>query len=122
MSYETLKQPLAPRSVFLARMARSLLLGLGLIGVSLALGMAGYHHFEHMAWIDAFANAAMILSGMGPLADMQTFGGKLFAGGYALFSGLFLIIVAGLVLAPALHRVLHSLHVADEDENTPDQA
>jgi hypothetical protein len=98
-------------------MARSLLLGLGLIGVSLALGMAGYHHFEHMAWIDAFANAAMILSGMGPLADMQTFGGKLFAGGYALFSGLFLIIVAGLVLAPALHRVLHSLHVADEDEN-----
>jgi hypothetical protein len=84
------------------------------LAVALGIGMLGYHHLERMQWIDAFANAAMILSGMGPLAPLQTESGKLFAGLYALFSGLVFIAVAGLVLAPALHRLLHRFHLGDD--------
>ena len=82
-----------------------------LIGISLLGGMAGYRYFEGMAWIDAFANASMILSGMGPLTPLQTWGGKLFAGCYALYSGLALIVVTGLILAPIVHHVLHKFHM-----------
>lgn len=116
MRMEQLDQPLAPRSVFAVRVVRSLALALTLIATSLAVGMAGYHHFETMSWIDAFANASMILSGMGPLAAVTTSGGKIFAGSYALYSGLLLIAIAGVVLGPVLHRFLHRLHLADEDE------
>lgn len=80
---------------------------------SLAAGMLGYREFENMSWIDAFANASMILSGMGPLASPQTLGGKLFAGLYALYSGLMLILVAGVVFAPVVHRFMHRFHVTD---------
>lgn len=83
------------------------------IGVSLIAGMVGYHLLEHMAWIDAFVSAAMILSGMGPLGELHTTGGKLFAGTYAMFSGLVLIIAAGVILAPLMHRVLHKFHVEE---------
>ena len=74
-------------------------------------GMAGYRYFEGMDWIDAFANASMILSGMGPLTPLQTAGGKLFAGFYALYSGLALIMATGILLAPVVHRLLHRFHV-----------
>ena len=56
----------------------------------------------------------MILSGMGPLANPQTAGGKFFAGCYALYSGLVVIIVAGLIFAPVFHRFLHKFHIEDE--------
>lgn len=69
-----------------------------------------------MGWTDAFANASMILSGMGPLSPLQTAGGKVFAGAYALFSGLVLVVATGIILAPVLHRMLHQFHV-EEDEN-----
>ena len=73
--------------------------------------MFGYRLFEHMSWIDAFVNAAMILSGMGPVSTLQTNEGKLFAGSYALFSGLAFIIVVGLFVAPVIHRFLHKFHL-----------
>jgi len=76
--------------------------------------MIGYRSCEGMEWIDAFANASMILSGMGPLEPLKTWGGKLFAGCYALYSGLALIVATGVILAPVLHRVLHNFHVATE--------
>jgi len=79
--------------------------------VSLVVGMAGYHYLESMAWIDAFANAAMILSGMGPLETLHTSAGKLFAGCYALYSGLAVIVVMGILLTPVMHRVLHHFHL-----------
>jgi hypothetical protein len=97
-------------------MARSGGLALGLIAVSLAVGMAGYHHLAGLGWVDAFENASMILGGMGPVADLHSDAAKVFAGAYALYSGLFLILVAGLILAPALHRLLHSLHIDNKDE------
>src|ERR1039458_5346917 len=103
--------PLLPRHQFMARLARSLALGLGVIGVCLGIGMAGYHCFEKLSWIDAFLNAAMILSGMGPVASLQTNGGKLFAGCYALFSGLALISIMGIIMAPVVLRFLHKFHL-----------
>ena len=110
LGFESRYQPLLGRAAFVRRMARSVAAAGLLIGPSLLAGMAGYRFFEGMPWIDAFANAAMILSGMGPLAPLQTFGGKLFAGCYALYSGLALIVATGIVLAPVVHRLMHRFH------------
>lgn len=109
--YERRHQPLARPHVFLRRVAISAIVGLTLIAMSLLLGMLGYHLLVGLPWIDAFLNASMILSGMGPLATPQTTAGKLFAGFYALYSGLALIVVAGIVFAPVMHRLLHRFHI-----------
>src|ERR1043166_4826451 len=109
--FEHRKQPLLPRPIFYARMARGAALGLCIIISSLAIGMAGYHYLEKLPWLDAFVNAAMILSGMGPLAPIQTSAGKLFAGCYALFSGIAFIGSIGVLLAPVFHRFLHKFHL-----------
>lgn len=111
-------EPLATPGVFRRRVAENLMLVLGLTAVSLAVGMAGYKMLgDHMTWPEAFANASMILSGMGPLSDLKSSGGKLFEGAYALYSGLVLIISASLILGPVAHRFLHKMHLADEDES-----
>jgi hypothetical protein len=112
--YESRHQPVLPRRQFAERLARNFAVASLLIGVSLAGGMAGYHYIEGMPWIDAFANAAMILSGMGPLSPLQTWGGKLFAGLYALYSGLVLVAATGIILAPIVHRLLHRFHAEVE--------
>lgn len=109
--YEHRGQSLVSRSVFAGRIARSLGMGSVIVVVSLLAGMAGYHWIEKMQWIDAFANAAMILSGMGPLTPLTTDAGKLFAGVYAIYSGLAVVLVAGVVFAPVVHRFLHKFHL-----------
>jgi hypothetical protein len=116
LRYESKNQPLLPWAHFIHRLARNFGVASALIGVSLAAGMAGYHSLEGMDWVDAFANAAMILSGMGPLAQLNTVSGKVFAGVYALYSGLMLIVATGIILAPVIHRMLHQFHV-DSDEH-----
>ena len=114
--YEHRAKPLLPRRQFFARLARSLWCGLIIIGGSLGIGMIGYHVFERMGWIDAFVNAAMILSGMGPLAPIQTNAGKVFAGCYALFSGVAFLTSVGVFLAPFAHRFMHRFHLEDAAE------
>ncbi len=99
----------------LRRFARSALLGAVLIALSLLAGMAGYHYFEALPWLDAFSNAAMILSGMGPLEQPQTPGGKLFAGLYALYSGLAVVLITGITFAPLVHAFLYRLHLETKD-------
>ena len=79
--------------------------------------MIGYHHFENQSWLDAFVNAAMILSGMGPLTPLQTSAGKLFAGFYALFSGLAFITTVGIILAPVVHRFFHKFHLEHDSQD-----
>ena len=113
--FEHISQPVASRHVFLRRWAMSLGLVMALAGVSLLVGVIGYHYFENRAWLDAFDDAAMILSGMGPLHEPRSVGGKLFVGFYALYSGILLLVAMGIMLAPLLHRMLHHLHVPDED-------
>lgn len=115
--FETRSKPLLPRPSYYARLARSAAIGLAVIAVALSVGMLGYHHFEGMPWIDAFANAAMILSGMGPLTALATANGKLFAGFYALFSGLVFVVVMGIVFAPVVHRFMHRFHLETKKED-----
>ena len=116
LGYETKHQPLLSRRAFARRVVRNFGAASVLIGLSLVIGMVGYHHFEGMDWIDAFANASMILSGMGPLGPLQTTGGKIFAGCYALYSGLALIAATGIIFAPVVHRLLHRFHMEVEKE------
>jgi hypothetical protein len=108
--FEHRSKPLLPRRQFYARLARSAGLGLLVVALALGIGMIGYHAFEPMSWVDAFVNAAMILSGMGPVSSLQTDGGKFFAGCYALFSGLAFLTSLGIIFAPAVHRFLHKFH------------
>jgi len=109
--FEHRTDALLPRREYSKRLFRHALAALGMAGVSLGIGMWGYHAFESLPWIDAFTNASMILSGMGPLASPQTAGGKLFAGFYALFSGVAFLTIVGVLLAPVVHRSLHRFHL-----------
>jgi len=108
--YESRNHPLLSRRLFAMRMARHGAVAVGLLAISLFGGMAGYAGFEHLNWTDAFLNASMILGGMGPVNVPGTEAGKLFAGSYALYSGLVFIVAAGLVIAPVAHRLLHRFH------------
>ena len=103
--------PLLPRARFIKRMIIVVTMSCVALVASLGLGIAGYHYFEGLSWIDSYANASMILSGMGPLSPLSTDSGKIFAGTYALLSGLTFITLVGVVLAPIVHRTLHRLHL-----------
>jgi hypothetical protein len=106
---------LASRRILFARLAENALLGLLVITVAMFVGIAGYMYFGRMPLDQAFANAAMILSGMGPLDKLETSAGLYFEGFYALVSGLIFFAVAGLIFAPLFHRLLHSFHIEDEN-------
>jgi hypothetical protein len=114
--FEHRTKALLPRRQFYHRVARSAVLGSSVIAGALLIGMAGYRVFGNMGWIDSFANASMILSGMGPLTEMKTSTGKIFAGCYALFSGVAFLTSIGLVFAPIFHRFLHRFHLETAKE------
>lgn len=111
--YESKHRPLIPIHSFLQRVIWHLLIGWAIIFISLLVGMWGYHHFEKMDWINAYENAAMILSGMGPVDPVITKGGKIFAGTYALFSGIIFLIVIAIFIAPLFHRFFHKFMIKD---------
>ena len=102
---------LIPLPAFLRRVAKSVTLASVLVVIALGIGVLGYHTIEELPLIDAVLNASMILGGMGPVDELHTNAGKLFASGYALFSGLIFVIVAGIVIAPILHRFFHWFHL-----------
>lgn len=101
---------------FISRLTRNFFIGLAVIFISLGMGMAGYHHFEQMSWTDSYVNAAMILSGMGPVSHIETHEGKIFAGTYALFCGIIFLVAIAIVFVPLFHRFFHKLHLKDENE------
>lgn len=109
--YEHRTQPVIPTAQFLRRLGNSGIYALGIVAFSLFVGMAGYHVLEKLTWMDAFLNSAMLLGGMGPVNPPVTEGGKLFAGIYALYCGLVVILVAGIIFAPIAHRILHRFHM-----------
>lgn len=109
--FEHRSEPIAPWHLFVRRLARSGVVALGLIAASLLVGMLGYHSTASLSWSDSFLNAAMLLGGMGPLDSPTTLAGKLFAGLYALYCGLAVILVTGIILAPLVHRMMHKFHV-----------
>jgi hypothetical protein len=114
-------KPLLPKRAFALRVLRGLSLALGIIGLSLALGIVGYHFCEGLSWLDSLLNASMILTGMGPVNELHTVAGKLFASFYALFSGVVFITSVAILLAPLVNRFLHKFHLEfinpEEDRN-----
>jgi hypothetical protein len=113
--YEHRSQPLLPRHLYLRRVTRHVLIALAVIFVSLFIGIAGYHLTEGLPWLDSLLNASMILGGMGPVNELHTSGGKLFASFYALFSGVVFLVTAAVLIAPVAHRFLHRLHLEIKD-------
>ena len=108
--------PLMPLRAFLARVLRFGAISAGIIGMSLGIGTAGYHHFGGLSWTDSLLNAAMILTGMGPVDRMETEAAKLFATGYALYSGIAFLSTATLLFGPILSRLIHWLHLEAAEE------
>jgi hypothetical protein len=116
--YEHKSKPLLPPRAFARRMLGHGLFALAFVAVSLAIGVIGYHQIEGMPYIDSLLNASMLLGGMGPVGELHTVAGKLFASAYALFAGIGFLVVAGVLFAPVIHRFLHKFHLelaADED-------
>lgn len=114
--FESHREPLAPPEVFRRRMLRSGSVAAMIIGFSLAIGVVGYHFLGGIDdWVDCLYNASMILGGMGPVDELDTDVGKLFASAYAIYSGVVLLASTGVLLSPALHRVLHRIHLATDE-------
>jgi hypothetical protein len=111
--YESHGQKPISQRYFARRLIMHFITSVAMVVVSLFLGMVGYRYYEELPWRDAFLNAAMLLGGMGPVDAPRTDGGKLFAGAYALYAGLVFLVAAGLVFAPAFHRMLHLFHWED---------
>ncbi len=115
LRFERHHDELAPFSVFVKRLIGSLAIALGLIGMVLLIGLAGYHFIAGFNLVDSLLEASMILGGMGPVNPLPNDQAKIFASIYALFSGLIFIAVMGLVLSPVVHRLLHKFHVDEKD-------
>jgi hypothetical protein len=112
--YEHTRQPLAPKNVYYKRMMINLGWGILIIFICLMIGIVGYHYTADIGWLDSLHNASMILSGMGPVVEIKPDGGKWFSSFYALFSGVVFITNIGIILAPAIHRFFHRLHLQYE--------
>jgi hypothetical protein len=113
--FESKYDPLISRADFLARLGRSFGLTVLIVAFSLLLGGAGYHYLGQLPWIDAVLNASMILTGMRPVDPLRTTAGKLFATFYALYSGIALLSMMAVVLAPVIHRLMHRFHLEEGD-------
>ncbi len=109
--FEHRHEKLAPRSVFIKRLARSFGIICGLLFIALLLGISGYHWIAGLSWVDSILEASMILGGMGPVNPLTKTSAKLFASAYALFSGVMFIGLVGILLTPVVHRILHKFHI-----------
>jgi hypothetical protein len=112
--FELKTRPLIPRAAFMARLGLYVGIAFGIVCGSLAIGVLGYRLLEGFSWIDSLLNASMLLGGMGPVNQLHTNGGKLFASLYALYSGIVFLVTAGFVIAPLLHRFLHHFHLESD--------
>lgn len=112
--YEHHKQPLASRATFYQRIMKTILVAFFILAICLVIGIAGYHYTAGLSWLDSLHNASMILSGMGLVDPVRSVSGKLFSSFYALFSGVVFITNIGIILAPAVHRIFHRLHLAQD--------
>jgi hypothetical protein len=109
--YEHRNSPLLSRAKFARRVGRHLLVVLLFIAFALGIGVLGYRVFGQLPWIDSLLNASMILGGMGPVDQLHSSAAKIFASFYALFSGVAFIGIAGIMLAPFVHRLMHRFHI-----------
>lgn len=118
--FEHRRQLPLPPAEFARRQVTYVLIASVIVAVSLAIGTAGYHLTEGLPWLDAFLNASMILTGMGPVDRLHSASGKLFAAFYALYAGVVFLVSVGIVSAPIVHRFLHRFHLEmEEDDSRP---
>ena len=117
LKLENRKEKVVPLKPFLIRLSRYGLFSLLLIIFSVGMGMLGYHHFGNLNWIDSFHMSCMILTGMGPVAEMSTNPAKLFSSFYALYSGIAFLSITAVFFAPIIHRLLHILQVERNGED-----
>lgn len=113
--YERRADDLAPRSIFIKRILGALGIAICVIALGLSLGILGYHFIAGFNWIDSLLEASMILGGMGPVKELHNDASKIFASVYALFSGLIVLALMGIMLSPVVHRIMHKFHVDEED-------
>ena len=111
--FEHHQKPLLPRPAYLRRLAQNIGVAFLLILIALGIGVLGYHTLGSLKWLDALLNASMILTGMGPVNEITSTEGKIFASGYALFSGIVFLSSIVVVLTPMVHRFLHRFHLED---------
>jgi hypothetical protein len=113
--FERHHEKLLPRKKFFIRLIKYALISISVIAFSLLIGMVGYHQLEGLPWVDSFLNAAMLMGGMGPINALHNQPAKIFAGIYALYCGMVLLIAVGIFAAPILHRFLHRFHLESEE-------
>jgi hypothetical protein len=106
----------ASRRALIRQLVRNGRIAGALVLAALAVGAVGYHVFAGLSWLDAALNATMILTGMGPVNPIVNPAAKVFAIGYALFSGVFFLTVVAMLLTPAVHHVLHGFHLDLSEE------
>jgi hypothetical protein len=109
-SYEHRSEPVLHRALFVQRLTQHFGIGMVVVALSLAVGTAGFIAFSHLKTLDAFVMASMLLGGMGPVGNLGGTSGKIFGSVFSLYSGLVFLILAGLLLAPVFHRMLHKFH------------
>ena len=113
MKLEKRKEKPLPLTDYVGRQLKYAAISILLIVFSLLIGVVGYHHYAGISWIDALLNASMILTGMGPVNTMQTYGAKLFSSFYALYSGVAFLSISAVMIAPLAHRILHLFHAEE---------
>ncbi len=119
--FESKHHRLASPAKFRQRLLICFGLALMLIGMALSIGVVGYHTLGEQGWVDSLLNASMILGGMGPVGELHSNAAKIFASGYALFSGIVFIALMGIILAPFAHRALHLFHLDEKDIDEDDR-
>ncbi|MBP7274275.1 MAG: hypothetical protein KA974_10555 [Saprospiraceae bacterium] len=116
MNLENKNQKIASTSLFFSRVSKYSLFAFGLVGISAAIGTIGYKYLGEISWIDSFYMACMILTGMGPVVELNSDTAKLFSSFYALYSGVLFLSVSAVFFTPIIHRILHTIHVEDKEE------
>lgn len=119
--FESRRHRLVSSDVFAWRMFKTLMLTFAIIAAALSIGVVGYHYLARFNWVDSILNASMILGGMGPVGELPNDDARLFASAYAIFSGLVIISVMGLMLSPLAHRMLHKFHLDEGDLTSEDK-
>lgn len=117
MAYERKSEKLLSKNQFYIRLCLHLTVALGLVLISIGFGAIGYHGFEGITWVDSIYNASMILTGMGPVTVLKKDVSKIFASMYAIYGGIILLAITGIVLAPLAHRLLHLFHLKEAEED-----
>ena len=118
MKLERLHEKVIPFPHFIVRLGQYALFSLTLIIISVGIGITGYRYYSELNWVDSFHMACMILTGMGPVADMTTDAAKIFSSLYALYSGVAFLSIVGVFLTPIVHRILHLLHIERDNEGS----